>query len=215
MSLQKIQANLRAPKGQYNSFAKFNYRSCEDILEAVKPLLAQFTYHLIVSDEMVEVGGRVYVKATATLIAEDGKWEATGWAREAETKKGMDVSQITGAASSYARKYALNGLFAIDDAKDADHNGANEKKEEVPPKEETPPPQQAAEKKAPAVMCQELLGQLNIEDRKEFKLAFPDKFEFMKKENLRKAYLKMEGFISTYKKKEEDNGIQEHTNQGT
>lgn len=119
--LIQIQKELHAPKGQYNAFGKFHYRSCEDILEAVKPLLAKTGCTLTIEDEIVSVEGRVYVKATATLTNEEGQSLSThAFAREAETKAGMDVSQITGAASSYARKYALNGLFCIDDAKDAD-----------------------------------------------------------------------------------------------
>lgn len=117
--LNKIQRELKAPKGQFNSFGKYYYRNCEDILEAVKPLLGQ-TGTLILEDEVVQLGDRYYVKATATL-REDEKWIAsTAYAREALDKKGMDDAQITGAASSYARKYALNGLFCIDDTKDAD-----------------------------------------------------------------------------------------------
>ena len=120
--LGKIQSALKAPKGQTNTFGKYKYRSCEDILEAVKPLLAEHGATLTISDEMVEVGGRVYVKATAAIITPEIKmWEAvSAYAREAESKKGMDEAQITGSASSYARKYALNGLFCIDDTKDAD-----------------------------------------------------------------------------------------------
>ena len=118
-ALSKIQQALKAPKGQTNNFGKYKYRSCEDILEAIKPLLGDCT--LTLSDEMVEVGGRVYVKATANFWENAGKSIIVyGWAREAEDKKGMDAAQITGAASSYARKYALNGLFCIDDTKDAD-----------------------------------------------------------------------------------------------
>ena len=124
MSLQEklsaIQRNLSAPKGQKNTFGKYNYRSCEDILEAVKPLLGDLI--LLLSDEVVLVGDRVYVKATARLGEGSEGVEVTAFAREAQTKKGMDDSQITGAASSYARKYALNGLFCIDDTKDADTN---------------------------------------------------------------------------------------------
>ena len=117
--LNAIQKKLKAPKGQYNSFGKYAYRSCEDILEAVKPLLG--TCVLMISDEVVEVGGRVYVSATATIKNTDGDMVSTvAYAREPESRKGMDESQITGACSSYARKYALNGLFCIDDAKDAD-----------------------------------------------------------------------------------------------
>lgn len=120
MILQEIQAKLKAPKGQYNSFSAFYFRSCADIIEALKPFLAEYKAKLILSDDIVLVGDRYYVKATATLISEDGEDKAVGYAREQETKKGMDASQITGACSSYARKYALNGLFAIDDTKDAD-----------------------------------------------------------------------------------------------
>ena len=116
--LARIQQELHAPKGQFNSFGKYKYRSCEDIVEAVKPLLGECA--LTLTDEVVEVGGRIYVKATAKLHMAESCMEVDGWAREAETKKGMDDSQITGTASSYARKYSLNGLFAIDDTKDAD-----------------------------------------------------------------------------------------------
>jgi hypothetical protein len=116
--LASIQQTLKAPKGQMNTFGKYKYRSCEDILEAVKPLLGDLV--LTISDDIVEVGGRVYVKATASLSSGSGSVSTTAFARESETKKGMDDSQITGSASSYARKYALNGLFCIDDTKDAD-----------------------------------------------------------------------------------------------
>ena len=121
--LQKIQQELSAPKNQKNSFGNYNYRSCEDILQAVKPLLNETGTVLNLMDEMVEVGGRVYVKATVTLLeSETGRAiaSAVAFAREEESKKGMDASQVTGAASSYARKYALSGLFAIDDNKDSD-----------------------------------------------------------------------------------------------
>lgn len=116
--LLKIQKELKAPKNQKNNFGNYNYRSCEDILEAVKPMLGECT--LTITDEVVLLGDRYYVKATATLFDGETKMSNSAYAREAETKKGMDESQITGAASSYARKYALNGLFAIDDTKDAD-----------------------------------------------------------------------------------------------
>lgn len=117
--LSRIQKLLKAPKSQRNSFGKYNYRSCEDILEAVKPLLDDCT--ITVSDEIVSIGDRFYVKATACLsLSENEKVTNTAYAREPAEKKGMDDSQITGAASSYARKYALNGLLAIDDTKDAD-----------------------------------------------------------------------------------------------
>lgn len=120
--LLKVQIELKAPKGQYNSFGKYKYRSCEDILESVKPVLGKYRLTLKVSDELVYLGERYYVKATAMLIDLDSQEDIanTAYAREEEIKKGMDGSQITGTASSYARKYALNGLFCIDDTKDAD-----------------------------------------------------------------------------------------------
>ena len=119
-ALIKIQSELVATKSQYNSFGKYYYRSCEDILEAVKPLLSKYGAELTISDDVVSVGDRVYVKATVSIT--DGKETktVTAFAREPLDRKGQDSSQITGATSSYARKYALNGLFLIDDNKDAD-----------------------------------------------------------------------------------------------
>lgn len=119
--LIEIQSQLKAPKSKYNSFGKYNYRSCEDILEAVKPLLKEHNCTLIITDEIIMVGARYYVRAYATIQNEEGhQFTGIGFAREDDEKKGMDGSQITGTASSYARKYALNGLFLIDDTKDAD-----------------------------------------------------------------------------------------------
>lgn len=119
--LLKIQQELNAPKNQYNTFGKYKYRSCEDILAAVKPLLKETGCVLTLSDDIVSMGNRIYVTATATLTTSDGKqYVVKASAREDESKKGMDGAQITGAASSYARKYALNGLFCIDDVKDPD-----------------------------------------------------------------------------------------------
>lgn len=116
-----IQSELKAPKSQFNKFGRYKYRKAEDILEAVKPLLAKQECTLTITDDIVMVGNRIYVKSTATIKNEKGECETTtGWAREEETKKGMDGSQITGASSSYARKYALNGLFSIDDNADSD-----------------------------------------------------------------------------------------------
>lgn len=163
--LSKIQEELKAPKGQYNSFGKYKYRSCEDILEAVKPLLVKNKLSLQLYDELIVIGEstpttyeetyydkdlkrensrivvtgnqRYYIKATARLldIEDNSTMENTAYAREDETKKGMDGSQITGTASSYARKYALNGLFLIDDTKDADtdeyHNQNNEQEVKI------------------------------------------------------------------------------------
>ena len=125
----KVQSTLKAPKNQRNNFGNYNYRSCEDILEAVKPLLAENGLVLTISDDMVMLGNRFYVKAEATITDGENKITNTAFAREEETKKGMDASQITGAASSYARKYALNGLFCIDDTKDADATNTHGKEE--------------------------------------------------------------------------------------
>ena len=116
--LNHIQKELKAPKSQRNSFGNYNYRNAEDILEAYKKVAGETT--LVINDEVVLIGSRYYVKATATLYLADEKVETVAFAREAESKKGMDESQITGATSSYARKYAMNALFAIDDTKDAD-----------------------------------------------------------------------------------------------
>lgn len=120
--LAAIQSELKAPKSQYNSFGKYHYRKCEDILEAVKPLLEKFKCCLILSDEVVLIGERYYIKATATLHDAElaGSISAVAFAREEEKKAGMDGSQISGSSSSYSRKYALNGLFAIDDTADSD-----------------------------------------------------------------------------------------------
>ena len=126
-NLTAIQAELKAPKTQFNSFARYSYRNAEDILSAVKPLLAKYDCQLTISDDIVAVGNRIYLKATATICDTDGNTETvTAFAREGETKKGMDESQLTGSASSYARKYALNGLFLIDDTKDADTDAYHE-----------------------------------------------------------------------------------------
>lgn len=118
--LIEIQKELKAPKGQYNSFGKYNYRSAEDILEAVKPLNADQGLLLTLTDEPILIGDWHYIKATATLSDGDSSLHVSAYARESLNKKGMDDSQITGTASSYARKYALNGLYLIDDTKDAD-----------------------------------------------------------------------------------------------
>lgn len=122
--LRRVQTELRVPKGQWNDYGGYKFRSCEDILEAVKPLLAEQELTLIISDHIHFIEGRFYLVATATVIDPNtgAAISANGFAREAVSKKGMDDSQVTGSASSYARKYALNGLFAIDDTKDADSN---------------------------------------------------------------------------------------------
>lgn len=141
-----IQSELKAPKSQFNKFGGYKYRKAEDILEAVKPLLAKQKCTLIITDDVVLIGNRIYVKATATIKNENGECETTnGWAREEETKKGMDGSQITGASSSYARKYALNGLFAIDDNADSDTTNDGQHQEA---QQQTQTQQPAAQKTA-------------------------------------------------------------------
>ena len=135
--LQAIQSELEVPKSQYNSFGKYYYRNAEDILAAAKPICIKHDCLLTVTDDMVVLNDRFYVKAVARLDHNDEHKETTAYAREELTKKGMDAAQITGAASSYARKYALNGLFCIDDVKDADHNGKEEKPATVEDAKET------------------------------------------------------------------------------
>lgn len=141
--LLRVQVELKAPKGQYNSFGKYKYRSCEDILTAVKPLLEKVKATITISDELVLVGDRFYIKATASFIDTDTNLgttiENTAFAREDENKKGIDGSQITGTASSYARKYALNGLLLIDDTKDTDTDeNHNERKAKAEKAEKEP-----------------------------------------------------------------------------
>lgn len=120
--LQRIQSSLKAPKGQTNKFGGYSYRSCEDILTALKPLLKENECSIIITDDLMAMEGRIFVQSTSALLdnASEQVVQAKGFAEHAETKKGMDQSQITGSTSSYARKYSLNGLFAIDDTKDAD-----------------------------------------------------------------------------------------------
>ena len=132
--LAEIQQKLIAPKGQYNSFGKYKYRSCEDILEAVKPLLGDSL--LLITDDIVLIGDRYYVRAMAQFVTGDLTRSVTAYARESLDKKGMDAAQITGATSSYARKYALNGLFCIDDARDPDTQPPPNGKLEKPARKE-------------------------------------------------------------------------------
>ncbi|EPS8525138.1 ERF family protein [Escherichia coli] len=143
--LWTIQQTLNAPKNQRNNFGGYSYRSAEDILEAVKPLLQNIT--LTLNDEIVLIGDRYYVKATATLSDGEDVIAVTAYAREEESKRGMDSSQLTGATSSYARKYALNGLFCIDDAKDPDTDAYAKQTNQQPRQQKNPPKQQ--QQKAP------------------------------------------------------------------
>lgn len=127
MSLLKVQSELKAPKSQLNKFGNYNYRSCEDILEAVKPLLLKYNMTMTISDELQNIGERYYIKATVTITDGEKVYTVSAFAREEENKKGMDSSQITGSSSSYSRKYALNGMFLIDDTKDSDATNTHDK----------------------------------------------------------------------------------------
>jgi hypothetical protein len=138
---------MNAPKGQYNSFGKYHYRSCEDILEGLKPFLAEHGATIVLNDEIVHIGDRYYVKATATLKSEKSEWQNTAYAREPENRKGLDEAQITGATSSYARKYALQGLFALDDNKDPD--ATNEGPDKPKSKPDSKPKPEPKSKAAP------------------------------------------------------------------
>ena len=135
--LAEIQAKLKAPKGQFNSFGKYHYRSAEDILEAVKKVVNPMGFAITLTDDLIFADGRWYIKSVAELTNGKQTFSSIGLAREEETKKGMDGSQITGAASSYARKYALNGLFAIDDTKDSDATNDHGKSQESKPQAKT------------------------------------------------------------------------------
>lgn len=159
--LLAVQTALKAPKSQKNTFGNYSYRSCEDILEALKPLLHAQDLVLHLSDDIVLVGERYYVKAKATITYKDSSYDVSAFAREEETKKGMDASQITGSASSYARKYALNGLFAIDDTKDADSQN-NTKQTKPVAKPATP----RAEKPEPNVIRNYEVSNLKAAARK-------------------------------------------------
>lgn len=158
--LANVQSTLKAPKGQYNSFGKYKYRSCEDIVESVKPLLKQNGLLLTISDEIVLIGDRFYVKATAEImdVADGGVVSVSAYAREEESKKGMDGSQVTGASSSYARKYALNGIFAIDDTKDSDSTNTHD--QDTPKQERQPFSEQ---QKTPRQMLIARLNELGID----------------------------------------------------
>lgn len=187
--LIRIQKELKAPKGQYNSFGKYSYRSCEDILEAVKPLLSSYDCILTLSDEITLVGERYYVKATAILMNDTGeRAEVSAYAREEEDKKGMDGSQITGAASSYARKYALNGLFCIDDNKDSDTT-----KTEAKSKKSAPVKAEATHTNADLELAvQEMKEAKTVEDLQGVWIrwrAFQSNAEFMKLKDAKKKEL--------------------------
>jgi len=146
--LLAVQTELKAPKQQFNKFGNYNYRSCEDILNAAKPVLKKYGLTLYITDDIQPVGNRLYVRSTVIIAANENEFvRCEGYAREAESRKGMDASQITGSASSYARKYALSGLFLLDDSKDAD---AHETQENAP----DDVTEQIAELKAEVAACE-------------------------------------------------------------
>lgn len=181
--LSHIQNELKAPKNQFNKFGNYKYRSCEDILEALKPLCAKYKATLIIYDEIVMIGDRYYVKAMAKLYDQETTEyiEAYAFARESQSKKGMDDSQVTGATSSYARKYALNGLFNIDDTKDFDtnevHQQSNQKQGNTQPKQQ--PQQQGIEQAnlmANIDNCLKKLKELGVDINSKGSIDFINKY---------------------------------------
>ena len=157
--LNRIQQELKAPKNLFNSFGKYNYRNYESIAEAVKPILGESV--LITSDDIVLVGERYYIKATVSLIYLGEKLEASGFAREAEIKKGMDLAQVTGSCSSYARKYAINGLFQLDDTKDADTDEYTKQAKKPAGRKKVAPPLEAIEPENTKATKDEILDKIN------------------------------------------------------
>ncbi|HBC0276225.1 ERF family protein [Salmonella enterica] len=163
--LAEIQEHLNAPKNQYNSFGKYKYRSCEDILEGVKPLLKGL--FLSISDEIVLIGDRYYVKATATITDGENSHSASAMAREEENKKGMDAAQVTGATSSYARKYCLNGLFGIDDSKDADTDEHKQQQNAAPAKQTKSSPSSHAPEQVLKAFTEAAMQKNTVEELKQ------------------------------------------------
>ncbi|ECC1670844.1 ERF family protein [Salmonella enterica] len=163
--LAEIQEHLNAPKNQYNSFGKYKYRSCEDILEGVKPLLKGL--FLSISDEIVLIGDRYYVKSTATITDGENSHSASAIAREEENKKGMDAAQVTGATSSYARKYCLNGLFGIDDSKDADTDEHKQQKNAAPAKQTKSSPSSHAPEQVLKAFTEAAMQKNTVEELKQ------------------------------------------------
>ncbi|EDS6428783.1 ERF family protein [Salmonella enterica subsp. enterica] len=197
--LAEIQEHLNAPKNQYNSFGKYKYRSCEDILEGVKPLLKGL--FLSISDEIVLIGDRYYVKATATITDGENSHSASAIAREEENKKGMDAAQVTGATSSYARKYCLNGLFGIDDAKDADTDEHKQQQNTAPSKRaksltSSPAPEQVLKAFTDAAMQKNTVEELKQAFAKAWKMleGTPEQHKAQDVYNIRKDEL--EGAIA-------------------
>lgn len=166
-----VQRNLKVPKSQFNQFGKYSYRNCEDIQEALKPLMQEVGAALVISDDLIQIGERYYIKSTAVFFDTDTgeKISNTAYAREEDVKKGMDASQVTGSTSSYARKYALNGLFCIDDTKDADTlQGQKEPQSKAPEPSKRITEKQAnmifLELRRTGVGCKQLLRQYRLTD---------------------------------------------------
>ena len=182
-----IQRKIKAPKNQRNDFGNYNYRSAEDILNAVKPLLQEQALALLISDRVIQIGDRVYIEATVTLLDTDNnKLECTALAREQPSKKGMDSMQLTGATSSYARKYALNGLFAIDDTKDSD--STNDHGQQPQPKPKTKPKPPAKASKEAIAEIRHLLSKFINAEMKEKSILNWYKISNMRQLNKKQAY---------------------------
>jgi hypothetical protein len=179
--LIKVQSELKAPKNMYNSFGKYSYRNQEGILEAVKPLLSSNGLCMTVSDDIVEIGGRVYVKAIVKVFDEESEEIVEAFAREEESKKGMDSAQLTGSTSSYARKYALNGMFLIDDTQDSDATNTHGKEIAVPTAKKAPVEKTAVTDIDKVISALETNREKTIEQLSSFK--------FLTKEQLKKLKL--------------------------
>ncbi|EBI7488733.1 ERF family protein [Salmonella enterica subsp. enterica serovar Carrau] len=165
--LINIQSSLNAPKNQYNSFGKYHYRSCEDIMAALKPLLKQEGVLQYITDEVVLIGNRFYVKSTVTLTDGESSISNAAFAREEETKKGADGSQITGSASSYARKYALNGMYNIDDSKDADTDEHKQQQNAAPAKQTKSSPSSHAPEQVLKAFTEAAMQKNTVEELKQ------------------------------------------------
>lgn len=200
--LQKIQQQLKAPKGQYNEFNNFNYRSAEDILEAVKPLLLEQGLTLTLSDQMEYIGNRYYIKATATLTDGDDTITSTAYAREDESRAGMSESQVTGCSSSYARKYCLNGLFLIDDGKDSD--SFNNKKQKATTQ---PTPMQKSNREILTEFCTSMKGKTD----KSRLLAFFNYYNGDKADNWSGRF-EPERLFEKFGLRSQPQGVHSHTN---
>jgi hypothetical protein len=179
--LVKVQSELKAPKNMYNSFGKYSYRNQEGILEAVKPLLSSNGLCMTVSDDIVEIGGRVYVKAIVKVFDEESEEIVEAFAREEESKKGMDSAQLTGSTSSYARKYALNGMFLIDDTQDSDATNTHGKEIAAPTAKKAP-----VEKTAVTDIDKVISA---LENNREKTIEQLSSFKFLTKEQLKKLKL--------------------------